>query len=153
MQHGLSMSDTRKALPVCVCALLVLNAIGAVISVAAEWPTEFDTEGDPEKVLEDLPTRGTLLAAPLSVLIVLVVATALTWLRNRWLASIGLAVLIALCLLFTIGTLGEPLHPEASDPPVAFLIVWKIVVLGVIGSLVALSLIGLYRRWRPATAS
>ena len=47
MQHGLSMSDTRKALLVCVCALLVLNAIGAVISVAAEWPTEFDTEGRP----------------------------------------------------------------------------------------------------------
>jgi hypothetical protein len=32
-------------------------------------------------------------------------------------------------LLFTVGHLGEPLHPETSDPPVAFLVVWR--VLGV----------------------
>ena len=146
------LSDSRKALLVCVGALLLLNAIGLGISIAAELPTEFDTRGDPDKVLEDSVTKGTLIAAPLTAMAALIVGALLFWFGGRWLGTLGLVITAVLAVLATIGTLGEPLHPEASDPPVAFLVAWKVIVVFLALSLVALCLVRGWQIWRPADA-
>jgi hypothetical protein len=51
-------------------------------------------------------------------------------------------------LLFTVGHLGEPLHPEASDPPVDFLVVWRVLGVTLALAMSALSLIELTSRMR-----
>jgi len=140
----------RNSLVVVVAAILALNAIGIIISIVAELPTEFDTKADPDNVPEDSITKGTLIAAPVVILIVLAGCALLAGLRPKWLATLGLAVLVVLGVVGTIGILGEPLHPEASDPPVAFLVIWKAMGIGLLGALVALSLANLYYVWRPA---
>jgi hypothetical protein len=131
-----------------VVALLIGNALGLVISVAAGWPAEFGGVGDPENVLGEFPSRGTLLAAPIAPLIVLVVGLVLALRGNRWLASLGLLALVVVPVLFVIGTLGEPLRPQASDPPVAFLIVWRTVFIALSVALVVFAGLELWRRAR-----
>ena len=121
-----------------------------MISIGAKWPKEFDGVGDPNNVASEFVTQGTLLAAPLTTLIALVVFTALTRLQ-RWLAAAGLAGLTLLGVLFTIGTLGEPFDPVASDAPLALLIVWRVIGLVLCLSLLGLASAALYvkaREWR-----
>jgi hypothetical protein len=127
-------------------AVLALNLIGWAISVAAELPAEFD--GVRDDVLADSVTAGTLLAAPLTALVALIVLSLLAWFGGRWLGSVGLLGLIALGVVFTIGNLGEPLDPEASDPPTAFLVTWRIVAVGLCGALIVAAAVQMVYRVR-----
>ena len=137
-----------KALLAVVGAHLVLNLVGLVISVAGRMPAEFGGVGDPDKVLGEFFTRGTLLAAPLAPLVALVAFTVFAWRGGRWLAMLGFLGLAVIGILFVIGNLGEPLEPEASDPHIAFLIVWRAISIGLSGALAGLSARGLYDRLR-----
>jgi len=134
-----------------VGAILVFSAIGWVISVVFEMPGEFGDLGDPDNVLAESVTRGTLLAAPLTTLIGLVVLSLLIWRGNRWLRSVGLLGMMILGVLFVVGNLGEPLDPEASDPPLALLLVWRAIGTGLSVSLAALAAAALYRTLRPGS--
>ena len=136
-----------------VAALLVLNAAGLIISVVAELPTEFDTTPDPDNVLEDSVSKGTLLAGPMTAMAALIVAAVFVRWGGRWLGALGFVIAIVIGVLFTIGSFGEPLQPEASDPPVAFLVAWKVVGVGLALALAGLSATGLYRRVRPQRQS
>jgi len=142
------VSRPRALMLLVAGAVVVLNATGWVISVAAELPSEFDGVRDPDEVLSDSVTVGTLLAAPLTTLVALGVAMLLAWRGGRWLRSAGLVGAAVLGVLFTVGTLAEPLHPEASDPPVAFLLAWKVLAAGLCAGLAILSAVALYRTWR-----
>lgn len=137
----------RRLLSV-VVALLVFNAVGFVIAVAAELPAEFDGVRDPDDVLSDSVTVGSALAAPLTTLVVLSVCALLACLRSRWFAVIGLLGLIVLGTLFILGTVGEPLHPEASDPPVAFLLVWRATAVALCIMLIVVAALEAFSRLR-----
>jgi hypothetical protein len=128
--------------------LLLGNIIGLVISVAARWPAEFGGVGDPDNVLGEFFTRGTLLAAPPPPLIALAVGVVLALRGGRWLGALGLLTMIVVAALFIIGTLGEPLRPQASDPPIAFLFAWQAGFIALSAAQIALAGIELWRRIR-----
>ena len=127
---------SRQAIPVVVGLILVLNTIGLVIALVGEMPKEFGGAGDPSNVLGEAPLQGTLLSAPLAPILVLI---GMAWLsyRSNWLGVIGLLGMIVVCVLFTVGYLGEPLHPKASDPPVAFIVAWKLIGIPIVLTLIA----------------
>lgn len=132
-----------------VGALLVFNVVGFVIAVAAELPAEFDGVRDPDDVLLDSVTVGSALAAPLTTLVALSVCALVACLPFRWLAVVGLLGMIVLGALFIVGTIGEPLHPEASDPPVASLVVWRAIAIAMCVLLIAPSALEAFHRLRP----
>jgi len=51
-------------------------------------------------------------------------------------------------VLFVVGNIGEPLHPKASDAPVAFLVVWRVVGIGLAIGLIGLAGTELHRKVR-----
>jgi len=101
------------------CLLLVYWVVAIVVAITQDWPAEFGTSpsDDPETVGEWI-LRGSLVTAPLAPIVAQVVLTGLALLaRPGWriVSGIGFSVL---GVVYTIGTLGEPLDPERSDPPV-----------------------------------
>lgn len=127
-------------------ATIVFNLIGLVIAVAEKYPGEFDCTCDRDSVLGDSVTTGSLLAAPITTLVALAVAALLVWRARRWLAMLGAAGALGLGVIFIIATIGEPLHPEKSDPPFAFLLAWRIVGVGLAAGLVVLAAACLFGR-------
>lgn len=123
------MSGRTKLIIGVIAALLVLNLVGAAISIAAGWPAEFDGVGDPDNVWGEFLSRGTLLAAPLLTLVLIAASVLLIIQGGKLVAGAGLVGLIILAVLIIVGSLGEPLSPEASDPPVAFLVAWRAVMI------------------------
>jgi len=120
-------AQAARLLPLLIGVVIVFNLIGFVIAVAGEYPSEFDcgscTAGD---VLADSITKGSLLAAPLTVLVILGCAAVLVGHCGRRLGALGALIGLVLGVVFMIGIWGEPLDPERSDPPLAFLVVWRV---------------------------
>ena len=133
--------------------MLLGNLIGLVISVAARWPAEFGGVGDPDNVAREFFSRGTLLAAPLAPLVALVVSAFLALRAGGWLRVLGLVGLMVIGVLFIIGTLGEPQRPEASDPPVVFLLAWQAVFIAISAMQIVLAGAELFQRVRPRGAA
>jgi len=122
-----------QRLVACSIALLVLWTILTFVAVWRGWPAEFSGLGDPDRVGDEWLSRGTLLSPPLTALVAHVAFTLLALVERRptlLIAGFGLAVVGA---LYTVASVGEPLHPERSDPPIGLLVLVK--VLGVGGAL------------------
>lgn len=143
------MSRRTRAIVGLISLLLLLNLVGAAISIAARWPAETGGIADPDRVASDFVTRGTLLAAPLLTLVLLAAGALLVIQGGRLVAASGLVGLILIAVIMTIGTLGSPLQPEASDPPVAFLVVWRGLSLVLLGLLAVLGSYELRDRLMP----
>jgi len=127
------VSPWPRRLVACSIALLVLWVLFTFVAVWRGWPAELGGIGDPEQVGDEWISHGTLLSPPFWALVAQVVLTILAFVERRWIlmfAGLGPAVLGA---YYTIATVGEPLHPERSDPPLGLL--WLVKVLGVAGSL------------------
>ena len=147
------MRRAPKLLPWLIGVMILFNLLGFAIAVAAELPSEFDCACDPDEVLRDSVTRGSLLAAPLTVLVVLAIAALLIWTSGRWLGALGALAALALGVASVVGLFGEPLHPELSDPPFAFLVAWRVVAVSLSAALLALSATTLYGRLARYEAS
>jgi hypothetical protein len=122
-----------RRLIACSIALLVLWVVLTFVAVWRGWPAEVRGIGDPENVGDEWLSRGTLLSPPLLAMVAQAVLTIVALVERRpflAFAGFGLAVIGA---YYTIAAVGEPLHPERSDPPVGLL--WVVKVLGVGGSL------------------
>ena len=127
------MSPWPRRLVACSIALLVLWVLLTFVAVWRGWPAEFNGVGDPDQVGDEWVSRGTLLSPPFAALVAQVVLTILAFIERRWIlmfAGLGLGVLGA---FFTIALVGEPIHPERSDPPAGLL--WLLKALGVAGAL------------------
>lgn len=127
------MSPWPRRLVACSIALLVLWVLLTFVAVWRGWPAELGRVGDPDQVGEEWTSRGTLLSPPFWALVAQVVLTILAFVERRPIlafAGLGLGVLGA---YYTIAAVGEPVHPERSDPPLGLL--WTVKALGVAGSL------------------
>ena len=144
--HSLS-AQAARILPLLIVAIIVFNLIGFVIAVAGEYPSEFDCDScAPGDVLADSITKGSLLAAPLSVLVLLAIVAVFAWRGGRRLGALGALIGLVLGVVFMIGIWGEPLDPERSDPPLAFLVVWRVLATAISVALISLSGLALYGR-------
>lgn len=121
----------RRLFSTCLL-LLVLMIVGAVVSIAAEWPAQFGGEGDPDEVASEFLSRGTALAPPLAPLVLFAVFTALTMRRDVW-GAVGIVGVMLLSLLFIVGSLGEAFAGPTPDVPRAALI-----TSGVVGAFLSL---------------
>jgi hypothetical protein len=139
----------RQVLVAVVGALFALNIVGLIVSIAARWPTELDGAGDPDDVLGEFVARGTLLTSPLTTLILFAVFVLVLFTGGRLIGAAAAAGMIVTGILFTIGHLGEPLEPEMSDPPKAFLIAWRAVAVILSGSMAVLAAYELRDRLLP----
>jgi len=148
-----------RALVLVSCLLLVYSVVAIVVAIAQDWPAEFSTtpSDDPQTVGQWI-VRGSLVSAPLAPIAAQVVLTGLALLERygwRLVAGVGFAVL---GVVYTIGSLGEPLDPDRSDPPVivygAFRVVGLVAALTlvILGVLTTRSAIRELRR-RPGRAA
>ena len=104
---------------------------GAVLSILAKWPAHFGGAGDPANVAAEFLSRGTALAP----MLVFGALALLARRRDRWGAG-GIVGLMALAVLFIIGSRGEAFAPPPLTVPRAVL-----VASGVIGSVLSVALI------------
>lgn len=109
-------------------AVLGLQVVLAAVSIALNWPSQFDGVGTDAR--EEFSTRGTALAPPLLPMAVFAAGVALAARRDRW-ATIGTVLVCLLCSLFVVGSVGELRAEPTEDVPRAVL-----VVSGVLGTLV-----------------
>lgn len=90
--------------------------VEAMVSLLARWPYQFTGQGDPDRMAQDFVFFGTLLAPPLSLLLLFGSATLL--IRRRGLVGeIANVAMIALSLAMAVGSLGEALAPSSADVP------------------------------------
>ena len=109
----------ERALLLVSFLLIAYWLVAVVVAITQDWPAEFSTTpaDDPDTVGQWI-VRGSLVSAPLAPFVAQVVLTGLALLRRpgwRIVAGVGFALL---GVLYVIGSLGEPLDPERSDPPV-----------------------------------
>lgn len=135
--------------PLVAAFLLAVNVVAAAVSIDEGMPAEFGKgflgplalDGDPNNVLTEFLTwRGTALAAPLPLLVIVAVL-ALRAARGSLLATRGLGGIGALAL---VGYLGEPVTRDALAGDVGAAKT-AIVLLG-LGLSAALALTGLTER-------
>jgi hypothetical protein len=88
----------------------------AVVSIFAHWPYQFTGRGDPDQMVLDFALFGTLLAPPLPLLLLFGATTFLARRGGRQ-GKIANAVMIPICAVMAIGSLGESLSPPSPDVP------------------------------------
>lgn len=138
-------AQAARPLPLLIGGIIAFNLIGFVIAVLGEYPSEFDCDScAADRVLDDAVTKGSLLAAPLTVLVVLAIVALLAWRGGRWLGAVAAGAGLLIGVVFMIGIWGEPLDPEKSDPPLALLIVWRALATALAVALVSVSGLDLY---------
>ena len=108
--------------------LVVLNAVAAVVAVAANWPSQFGDVGTDAG--SDVLTRGTAISAPLLPVVLLLVVIVLAR-RPNALGWVAIVVAYVTALMVGIGGVGEMVADETSDVSKAVLvtagIVWLVV--------------------------
>jgi len=122
-----------RRLVVVSIAVLVYGAVTTLIAVQAGWPAEFGGLGDPSDVGGEWASRGTLISPPLLPALAQAALTLLVFVDRRPALAVAGLGLAAIGALYAIGGLGEPLHPERSDPPLA--LYWGLKAVGVAGGL------------------
>lgn len=132
-------------------AVISLSAIGFVLALIFQWPSDFVLGGEPdsEVTLEDV-ISGTVTSIPLAPFVVLVVSTLLVRTR-RWWGTVATVVLTLLGGLFVVGGLGEITSENANVPKAV------LVIAGVLYVLLGLTLLisgalALLAQWRGRTS-
>jgi hypothetical protein len=99
-----------------VAAIVVQNAVAAVVAVSAGWPAEFGTHHDPDHVSDQWVSSGTAISAPVAPLVALLVFAALVATGRRRIAFIGALGATLVGVVFIIGVFGEPttFHPRTG---------------------------------------
>ncbi len=126
-------SPLRRLILASVLCLVNLG-IGAVVALREELPAEFAGKRSGKSARDDFLTgSGTALSPPLVMFFVQALWIGLAPRPGR-LGTLGVAGLTLNALLFTIGTLGEPillkvLKPRTFDPPKAILAAGNLVLL------------------------
>lgn len=109
-------------------AVLALQIVLAAVSIAVNWPSQFDGVGTDAR--EEFTSRGTAVAPPLVPMAVFAAGITLAARRDRW-RTIGIVVICLMCTLFVVGSVGELFAEPTEDVPRAVL-----VASGVLGVLV-----------------
>jgi hypothetical protein len=105
-----------RALCVAAPVVVVLVALGAVVSIVQGWPHQFGGQGDPAHVASEFLSSGTALAPPLLVLVILALVAACVRRGDRW-GTIACWALVPLSALMIVGSLGEALASPTDDVP------------------------------------
>jgi hypothetical protein len=88
---------------------LILQFIGAAISIAKKLPYEFGGAGDPNQVAQDFVRGGgTALSSPLIPLLVLAVFIVLALRRDGW-GTLAVGGITLLAVVFTVAGSQEPI--------------------------------------------
>ncbi len=131
----------RKRLVTVAVLNLILQFIGAFLSIAKKLPYEFGGTGDPNHVAQDfVHGGGTALSAPLIPLLILAVFLIITFRRDRW-GTIAIGGIILLSILFAVAGSQEPIlwRTLQSSPFGAFETL--VVGLGITGILLSLFMV------------
>jgi hypothetical protein len=117
----------RRALIATATVLSIVSLIGFALCLIFQWPSLFvlGHTADSKVTLADLVT-GTVLSPPLAPWAILILSTALAT-STRWWGTVGVVVLSALGVIFTIGGCGEAFGPANPSVPRAVLLVGGIV--------------------------
>ena len=128
-------ADVRRALVSTATLLSIVSLVGFALCLIFQWPSQFvlGQSADSKVTLADLVT-GTVLSPPLAPWVILIVSTVLAT-STRWWGTVGVVVLSALGVVFTIGGWGEAFGPPNPSVPRAVLLVG-----GIIWMLLGLSL-------------
>lgn len=119
-------------------ALLLLQIVFAVISIAANWPSQFGYVG--RDAADEFVTKGTAVAPPLVPMLAFAAAIALASRSGPW-GTAGVVALALLSILFIIGSLGELFGEPTQETPR-----WVLVASGVLGTVLYGALLGLALR-------
>jgi hypothetical protein len=88
---------------------LILQLIGAFVSIAWKLPYEFGGTGDPDQVMHDfMRGGGTALSAPLIPLLLLIVLVVLADRRDLW-GMLAMGGIVLLAILFAVAGSQEPI--------------------------------------------
>jgi uncharacterized membrane protein len=123
----------RRPAATAAFAMLGYQVVGAVVAVAANYPSQFDHVGTDAGA--ELFSRGTALSAPVPIFLALA-AAAVFALRRGWLGLVGAVVVGLIGIVFVIGSLGEAFAeptPDVSKP--------VLVSSGVVGAVLSLVLV------------
>jgi hypothetical protein len=105
--------------------LLVLNfTLGLFVSIDQGWAYEFGGIGDPDNVSGQWMEKGTYLAPPLAPALAFLAGLALSLIRG-FVGALGAVLMMLVCVLFLIGTVGEPWDPRGFDPPLAVILLFR----------------------------
>ncbi len=124
-------------------ATLALQIVLAVVSIALNWPSQFDGVGTDAG--DEFATRGTALAPPLVPIAVFAAGIALAARRDRW-ATFGIVLVCLMCTLFVVGSVGELRAEPTDDVPRAVLVASGVLGLLLYGGLLAYGMRQLVRR-------
>ena len=113
-------------------AVLGLQVVLAAVSIALNWPSQFDGVGTDAG--DEFATRGTALAPPLVPMVVFAAAIALAVRRDRW-ATVGIVLVCLMCTLFVVGSVGELAAEPTDDVPRAVLVASGVLGLVLYGGL------------------
>jgi len=115
--------------------IFLVSAVGAILALIFQWPTQFDGSGESTITAREFILRGTATSIPVVPWIALGVFAFLARSRRWWgtLAVVGLCVL---AVLFCVGGMGEAFAPATPHAPRSVL-----VASGVVAGLLAVALL------------
>jgi len=97
-------------------AVIAVQAVGAVVSVANRWPAQFGGPGDPDAVAIEIMTRGGPFTAPFPLLAIYSIAVAGS-MRPGTPGKVSSAIVAAVSGVFVVGFAGEALSPFTGQVP------------------------------------
>ncbi len=124
-------------------ATLGLQVVLAAVSIALNWPSQFDGVGTDAG--EEFATRGTALAPPLLPMLVFAAGIALATRPGRW-GTVGVVLVCLMCTLFVLGSLGELRADPTDDVPGAVLVTSGVLGLVLYGGLLVYGMRRLVKR-------
>ena len=100
--------QTKRLVTVAVLNL-ILQFIGAFISMTRKLPYEFGGAGDPDNVMQDfIRGGGTALSAPLIPLLIVAALVVLAYRRDWW-GTLAIGGIVLLSILFVVAGSQEPI--------------------------------------------
>ena len=108
--------ESLRRLRLLAPGIFLIVCVEAATSIFARWPHQFAGTGEPDHVPVDFLYFGTLLVAPLPLLL-LVAASVVLIRRDDRLGLYATAALTASCAVMAVGSLGEGLAANSPDAP------------------------------------
>lgn len=124
-------------------AVLALQIVLAAVSIALNWPSQFDGVGTDAR--EEFSSRGTAVAPPLLPMAVFAAGIAFAARTDRW-RPIGIVLVCLMCTLFVVGSVGELFAEPTEDVPRAVLVASGVLGALVYGALLVFGMLQLLRR-------